>query len=174
MLLDSTRQEVWNEIRNVERNCRYYEIMHSRFTQRFFAIRLITLILIASGLSAMLDILPWANDIVKAIVIFGATGLTIWDAVSNYSKRASIAHVIHLHFARLRTEWRELWLSVDDESTDETAARHQIRDLFQRAVEVESWAGFSEMTVDKKLNIKTGLEADAIVKSRYYVIEPQP
>lgn len=167
MVSDRTRQEVWQELLDIDRTCRYYEAVQSSATRYRFGIRIATLLLIAGSIAAILDLLPWFNSIVAAIVAVVVTGLTVWDAVADYSKKAAIAQTIHFQCSKLRVEIRDLWLSVDDETVDEAEMRQQVRNLALRSKESENWAGFVDITTDQRLNKKTTKAAYDAVTDRY-------
>ena len=167
MVSDRTRQEVWQELLDIDRTCRYYEAVHSSATQWHFFIRIATLLLIAGSITAILDLLPWFNSIITAIVAVLVTGLTVWDAVSGYPKKAAIAQAIHFQCSKLRVELRDLWLSVDDETVDEAEIRQQVRYLARTSKETENWAGFVDIDTNQKLNKKTTKAAYDTIADRY-------
>ena len=118
----------------------------------------------------MLDLLPLPGSAVqwmKAAFAFAITGLTIWDVVANFPKKAAIAQVIYTQCAKLRVEWREIWLSVDDESTDESLLRQRILRLEREHHEIEGLAGYSDIRPDRKLNEQTAKDAHEVISRRY-------
>ena len=163
MVTDQTRNELWNQLLDIDANCRYYEAVHSRTTTTHFVVRVITLVALAGSITAILNLLPWGNDLAKTLLVVLVTGLTVWDAVSNYPKKAAVAHLIHFQSVRVRSELRDLWFSVEDAAADEGDIRRRLRELIRMANEIETWAGFSDITVDVKLNRKTTDEADKVV-----------
>ena len=167
MVNDQTRNELWQQLLDIDRNCRYYETVYSKATKKQFWTRVVTLIALAGSITAVLNLLPWGNDLVKTGLVALVTGLTVWDAVSNYPKKAAVAHVIHFQCAGLRVDIQDLWLSVDYESATEEDTRRRLRDLARRASEIENWAGFSDIEINGKLNRRTTEEAYAAVPDRY-------
>ena len=170
MISDRTRNEVWTGLLNINRTCRYYEKVHSRATRWTIWVRVGILVLVAGGVTAILDLLPLGdsgNLWAKAAIVLFLTSLTIWDVVANFQKRATIAQVIYTQCSKLRIEWRELWLSVDDASADEEQVRRQMALLERDRVESESWAGYSDVMPDKKLNEKAAQEAYDITEKQY-------
>jgi hypothetical protein len=163
MVTDQTRNELWNQLLDIDANCRYYEAVYSRTTTTHFVVRVLTLVFLAGSITAVLNLLPWGNDLAKALLVVAVTALTVWDAVSNYPKKAAVAHLIHFQSVRVRSEMRDLWLSVEDGSADEDDIRRRLRELIRLANEIETWAGFSDITVNTKLNRKTTDEADKVV-----------
>ena len=168
MVSQQTRNELWQELYDIERSCRYYESMYTRTARAHFWIRLVTLLLIAGSITAIMGLLPF-SDLFKAVVVASVTSLTIWDAVSNYPKKAAVAHAIHFHCSRVRTDLRDLWLLVYDEAVDDGDMRERVRQLARMSQEAENWAGFSDIQVDGKLNEKTSEDARKVLESRYNV-----
>ena len=167
MINQQIRRQIWNEFFDIEGTCRYYEALHAKNTRCHFFVRLFTLLLVAGAITSILDVLPALSNVFAPIAIALATGLTIWDAVSNYQKKAAIAHIIHFQCSRLRIELRNLWLSVDDKSADEEWMRGELFRLSRLHKEVENWAGFSDITVDTKLNTRIANDAKKVLKDRY-------
>ncbi len=87
MVSDQTKNELWQQLFDIERNCRYYESLYTRTARWHFGIRFGTLTLIVVGIFAIPDSWPWFHDWIKAVIAFFAVVLTIWDVVSNHSKR---------------------------------------------------------------------------------------
>ena len=105
MVSDRTRNEVWTGLLNVERTCRYYEQVHARATWWTITLRVLILLAVAGGVTAILDLLPLPGSAVqwmKAALAFAITGLTIGDVVANFPKKAAIAQVIYTQCAKLR------------------------------------------------------------------------
>ena len=58
MTSERTRREVWIELLDIDRACRYYEKVHARATLSHFLMRLGILISVAGGVTAILDLIP--------------------------------------------------------------------------------------------------------------------
>ena len=135
MVNDKVRNAVWYNLSDIEMHCRYYEKTHSRATRMHLGIRVVTLLLVAGAITPIVDTIPGANGIVKAGLFGLATGLTIWDAVFSYAKKAGMAHAIYINCARLRVQWRSLWLSTSDSIVDEATLRRAMTDLEYRTLD---------------------------------------
>ena len=168
MISDRTRQEVWNELLDIDRMCRYYEEVHSKAARWHLIVRLAVLVAVAGGIGAILGLIPGPTAVYQVILATAIAILTVWEVVSNYAKRAATAHAIHVHSSILRVQLRELWLSVDDDSAEETNVRQRVRELAYMSGEVENWAGASDITLDEKLNERTSKDAYTVVRNRYY------
>ena len=167
MVSPHIRQEVWNELLHINQNCRYYEAIHSRAVKTYFWLRVLTLGALALSLSVVVNLLPWGNDFGKVAVVVLVAGLTIWDAVSNYPKRAAIGNLVHFQFAMLRVEINDLWLSVNKESLNDDQVITKMSEIGRKTVELENWVGLSEIELDVKLNQKASDEADRDVADRF-------
>ena len=167
MISEQTQDEVWNGLLDIERTCRYYEAIQANATRCHFIIRVLTLTLIAGGITAILDLLTPYSSLVAATIVISITGLTIWDVVSNYPKKATMAHSIHLQAANARTEWRDLWLSMSNRDTEEAYVRKQVRTLTNQTAEVEHMAGYVDLYLNRKLNRRITKDADLVVSDRH-------
>ena len=169
--LSTLRQEVWHSLIEIDRHCRYYETVHSRAMFKHTLIRVLTLLLIAGVVTPIVDLIPIGNEIVRASLFSLATGLTIVDAIVNFNKKAATAHAIYVNCDRLRVEWRNLWLSVADSTTDVDTGKlqQQMLDLSYRTSEVKGWASASDFTPDGKLNEQTARDSYRVVEARYRV-----
>lgn len=171
MVSDQTRSELWNQLLDINHNCRYYEALRSKAVRRHFTVRIVTLVALAGSITAVLNLLPWGNDLVKTLIVALVTGLTIWDAVSNYSKRAAVAHFVHSQSVKIRSEMNDLWLMAGDGSIEDDDMRQRMLELSRSFGEVENWVGMSDIETDVKLNRKTTKEADEDVADRYRQID---
>ena len=169
MISDRTRQELWSELLDISRMCRYYEALQSRYTRWHVGLRFTTLVAIAVGIGGVLELLPGPAGFISGVTAFGIALLTIWESVANYSKKAAVAHAIHFRCSQLEVDIRELWMSVDDDLPleGENEIRRDLRHLARMAKEVENWAGFSDIHTDYKLNEKTTRDAYDVAVKRH-------
>ena len=173
MLSDRTRQEIWNELLDVDRACRYYEAVYARATKWHLIIRVAVLVALAGGIAAILDFLPGPTAVYQVVLAALIAALTVWEAVANYAKKAAVSHAIYIQFTKLRVQLRDLWLLVDDEVVDEADVRRRVRELALMSGETENWAGASDITPNAKLNERTQKDAFNIVSDRYKEQQPQ-
>ena len=167
MISDRTRKEVWNELLDIDHACRYYEAVHARASRRYLGVRALVLMSIAGSIVAILDLLPGPTVVYQILFAALVAALTVWEAVSNYAKRAAAAHTIYTNSSLVRTQLRELWLMVDDESADEMDVRHRVQGLALTRAGIGNLAGASDLIPDEKLNEKVTKDAYAFVSSRY-------
>ena len=167
MVEKHTRLAVWNALLDVERMCRYCEAAHSKATRYHFFIRLTTLLLITGSIAAILELPPAFNDLAKGLVVTAVAGLTIWDALANYSKKATVSQVIYAQCSKVRLDLRDLWLSVEGELLGAIEARQRLYTLSSRIEEATQWGGLVDLQIDRKTNEETTKGAYAVVKNRY-------
>ena len=167
MVEKHTRLAVWNTLLDVERMCRYYEAVYSKAARYHFFIRLTTLLLITGSIAAILELLPAFNDLAKGLVVTTVAGLTIWDALANYSKKATVSQVIYVQCSKIRLDLRDLWVSIEDKLSDTIEARQRLYSLSSRIEEVTQWGGLIDLQIDRKTNKATTEGAYAVVKNRY-------
>ena len=167
MITEKTRREVWVELLEISRTCRYYEALQTQFTLKHQGLRVVTLVIISVGLAGVLDLIPGlpaaGNAVIAAIIAI----LMILESVANYSKKAAIAHAIYFRCSQLRVEVQGLWDTVEDEDAEDQKIRTSIRALALQSKEVENWVGFGDIHVDKKLNERTTKEAYDYAQERY-------
>jgi len=173
-----TRNELWGLLFDLERTHRYYERLYSRFTTLYVWLRVIILLFLASG-SAVLVIatLPLPASVSVVVMFFPAgagvvlVGLTVWDFVAGYPRKAAIIQGICMHLSYLRTEAHQLWLHIDDPEPrySESEVREQIYDMSQKWMELEHIARANDINVDHCLNMKTSMEARQVLTERYHV-----
>ncbi len=164
---DSLRTEIWQNVLDVDRYCRYYEVVHNRAAQRHIWIRGLSLFAIILGATPFNDIFPIGGEYIRIILFAIAAGLTVWDAMHNYSKRASAAQFIYSGCDRLRIEWTRLWISVDSGTIDGSEAQRQLQDLSLRMSEITAQAGYNDIPLDDKINQRTTDAAYDMVSKRF-------
>ena len=168
MISPTARNELWQNLLDINRMCRYYESLHSINTRKHFVVRVATLVLITGGITAVLDVIPNVDGFVtKTLVALPAVVLTIWDALANYSKKAAVAHASMVQSAKLRAELQDIWLEAEDDDVDEAGIRRRARELSFTIAEIEGWAGANDLQVDQKLNERTAKDAYKVVAERY-------
>ena len=167
MVNNETSNEAWQQLFEVEHLCRYYERVHASATRWQIIIRLATLILIAGAITAILELLPWANDISKVSLAALVAALTIVDAVLNFPKKAAVSHSLYVQCSQLRVDVMDLWLSVEDEAEDETDLRRRVRDLIRRKAVILVLEGAYDLIPDQKANVQTAKDASTVLSQRY-------
>lgn len=162
------RQQLWNAMLHVDRNCRYYEKEHAKNTVKSVCFRTgsIVLVLIASGLAVVFHLWTWLYAVGALLGVIAAI-LTVCEVTLNYSTKASVAHAIYVGSAHVRLELEELWGLVEGSSINDEELRHRMRDLTQQLVYLEGWAGVSGLTPDQALNERITRESYEYVPARY-------
>lgn len=164
MVSEQTRSAVWHELLEVARLVRYYETLSDRHRKKHRWIRFLLLGATAGGIAALLELL-------RSELRLFASGLlallVVWDAVSDYARKAAVLHAVSLECSRLEIEWRELWGDANDPEADEAHVRNEIRRLARRCSEVTGWAGHADIPEDRSLNEKCEAIAYTIEAERY-------
>ena len=164
MVSDQTRNAVWQEILDVARLVRYYEALADRHRFRHSMIRFLLLAAAAGGIAALLELLPPVAQLVAGGLV---ALLVVWDFISNYAKKAAVLHAISLECSYLENEWRELWLDINNGTTDEDDARNRNNRLARRIADVTGWAGHADIRENRKLNEKCEEAAYRVVVDQY-------
>ena len=173
MIADQTRNEVWQELLDIERRCRYYEVVHTRAVRWQLLIRSSSLLFLAVGPFAVMGAIPGPALVYQVVIAAAVAGLTILDFVLNLGKKAAVAQSIYTNCFMLRIPLKDLWLSVDNESSEDAVVRDRLRELSGMAGHAELLAGASDFTTDKKLNLKTTKEAYFVAQDRYTIRTPK-
>lgn len=164
MVSEQTRSAVWRELLEAARLVRYYEALSDRHRKKHRLIRFLLLGATAGGIAALLELLPAELRLIASGLL---ALLVVWDAVSDYAKKAAVLHAVSLECSRLEIEWRELWADANDPETDEAHVRSEIRRLARRCSEVTGWAGHADIPEDRSLNEKCEAIAYTVEAERY-------
>ena len=169
---DRTYKELWGLYYDLERTCRYYEVIHSRATRGFLYLRIGTLTLLAVGAVTLLKLLPLLDDtytaMVAGLLAVALAALTVIDFAFNLPRRAAIALSIRVSLAHLRVDVEHLWREVYEHGNlTEDQLRPRLRDLTLHWQELEGMAKAHDILTDDKLNEKTSNEAYQVLEERY-------
>ncbi len=164
MVSDQTRNAVWQDILDAARLVRYYETLADRHRFKHWLIRFLMLAAAAGGVAALLELLPSIAQLVAGGLI---ALLVVWDSISDYAKKAAVLHAISLECSSLENEWRELWLDIENEATDEADARARNNRLARRMDDVTAWAGHADIRENTRLNEECEAAAYRVVVDRY-------
>lgn len=166
MTTDRTRNGVWQELLDAARLVRYYEALSDRYRRNHFVVRFLLLAAAASGVAALLDLLPPGFQLAAGGLV---ALLVVWDAVSDYARKAAILHAIGLECDALEDEWRELWADIEDRDIDDAEVWRRNRRLARRLSEVTGWAGLVDVREDRKLNLRCEADAHRVTAARHAV-----
>ena len=169
---DNTYRELWGLYYDLERTCRYYEVIHFRATRWFLCLRIGTLTLLAVGAIALLNLLPLLEDtyaaIVAGLLAVALASLTVVDFALNLQRRAAIALSVKVSLAHLRVDVENLWREAYRHGKlTEEELRPRLRDLTLHWQELEGMAKAHDILTDDKLNKKTSEEAYQVLEERY-------
>ena len=105
MATEQTRNAVWQELLDVARLVRYYEVLSDRHRRNHSIVRFLLLAAAASGIAALLDVLPASVQLIAGGLV---ALLVVWDFIADYAKKATVLHALSLECSALEIEWREL------------------------------------------------------------------
>ena len=166
MINTTVYNAIWSALLDVERYCRYYEAQHTRMARQHMIIRFLALISIVVAATPAVNIVPH-EDIARIALFILATGLTIWDAIANYSKHSTVAQLVYIQCDKLRSELRHLWMAVKSGMVDTEEALQQLHGISKQIIETAGWATANDNTVDEKSNNKTQRDAYKSVEQRF-------
>lgn len=161
MASERTRSDVWQELFDVAGLVRYYEALADRHKRRRDRVRFLLLAAAATGVAALLDLLPETARVAAGGAI---AALVVWDFVADHARKAAVLHAASLECGALEIEWRELWTDVNDANASECEARRRNRQLARRIATVKGWANIPE---DRKLNEECARAAHEYLADRY-------
>ena len=169
---DRTYRELWGLYYDLERTCRYYEVIHFRATRWFLCLRIVTLTLLAVGAVALLNLFPILGDthtaFVAGLLAVVLASLTVVDFALNLPRRAAIALSIKVSLAHLRVDVENLWREAYQYGQlTEEELRPRLRDLTLHWQELEGVAKAHDILTDYKLNKRTSEEAYQVLEERY-------
>ena len=164
MVSDRTRNEVWQQLLDAARLVRYYDSLADRNHRKDSALRYLLLASAASGVAAVLELLPGIAQLIAGALI-GL--LVIWDIVVDYGRKAAVLHVIGLECQEIEGDLEKLWLEVDDADADEEDLRSKTNALGRKLTHVTSWARHVNVREHSKLNEECAAAAYQVAADRY-------
>lgn len=164
MVTDQARNDVWQGLLDVARLVRYYEALANRHRLCHFWVRLLLLGAAASGIATLLGVLPNLAQLISGALV---AILVVWDSISDYSKKATVLHMISIECSALDIEWGELWAEANDPFSDDTEVRIKKQRLDRKTLEVTGEAGKASVKDSRRLNRKCAEAAYKVTAERY-------
>ncbi len=164
MVTDQVRSIVWQEYLDAARLVRYYEALSDKYRRNHFIVRFLLLAAAASGIAALLEILPAIAQLIATAFV---ALIVVWDFVSDYARKAAILHAISIECSELETEWQELWTEINEDEIGTAEVLWKNRRLSRRILGVTSWAGVADIRENQKLNEKCAESAYKVMVDRY-------
>ena len=156
-----TRQRIYRDLCNAERNARYYEALAGKYRLRHKLLRgllLVSVLVEATLIQRFTD--PLIIGAGVAVIVL----LVVWDAISDYAKNAALLSSISADCLTLNYEWDELWLDVESYTVSEAAARSRRRRLIS---EFDSLERRIEMSPDEGLATRSAQAATKALEEKY-------
>ena len=168
MVSDATRNAVWQSYLDVVRLVYYYESLADKYQRLYFWIRFGMLFFVIVSVASPFAPFPQpVGAIVTVAMILVTATLVTADYVGDFAKKAAVLHGIAGQVNRLGSEWRALWLVIDDADSEDGMARRKNEDLQSRLTETTEQAREAGITINDKLNQKCVETAYAIVEDRH-------
>ena len=134
LVSEQTRKEVWAKVHSTEYAERYYQYLGNRYMKRhrvctYFTIGLgggavVPLILVGFS-SSSTALVSWVLGIVGVLL----AGVTIYNLVGDFARRASVATFVARTCGRAAREFRDLLNTIDLNAIDEGPARVELTRL---------------------------------------------
>lgn len=155
------RSQVWQGLLDSERYVRYYSALADKYRRRHFYTRYSALVsVLAEALAIPLGLniyLVWAVGV-------GIIFLVIFDAVSDFAKKAAVLDWISAEASESNVRWHMLWLNIEAYKINEEEALSRQFDLLTRFNVV---AGRLDVSIDDKINYQSEEIAFKVVESKY-------
>ena len=168
MVSDATRNAVWQSYLDVVRLVYYYEALADKYQRLYFWIRFGMLFFVIASVASPFAPFPQPIGVIVTVALIMVTAtLVAADYVGDFAKKAALLHGIAGQVNRLGSEWRALWLVIDDADSEDGMARRKNEDLQSRLTETTEQAREAGITINDKLNQECVETAYAIVEDRH-------
>jgi len=164
MVPEYTRNLIWGKFLDAGRIARYFSRLSRRHHRRHQFIRIALLVSVMGSVTDLIDLLPAFAAIVFGII---ASVLIAIDFSFEDGRKASVALFIAVECGKLESAWERLWVSVNNHQLEEDSARRINSELDDRIIAVTSIAGYSNLTENSKINVKSAEEAYAVIGEQY-------
>ena len=155
---ETTKDAVWTTKCDLEWHVRYFSAMHDHKRRVYRLIRLGLL------LGVFVDgFLFFASTTYETVFYFaialgiGLAGLTVWDAVSNYSTDAVASRIISAACRQLRRETEALWRQTETNTVELEYVESTLQTIQRRWETALQWA---EPETNNKINKTAQLAAN--------------
>ena len=158
---ESTRQRIYRNLCNAERNARYYEALAGKYRLRH---RLLRGLLLVSVLVEAALIQRYTDPLIIGAGVLVIVLLVVWEAISDYAKNAALLSSMSADCLTLNYEWDELWLDAESYAVSEAAARSRRRQLIS---EFDSIERRIEISLDEGLASRSAQAATEAMEEKY-------
>ena len=130
----------------------YYEALANRYRWYYISLRVALLVSVFGSVAstfAPLDYLPATLILVAATVILVAV-----DYALDFAKKSAVLHQVSVQVGLLETEWKMLWIRVDDDDSADSNIRSRSLQLEERLMEATRRCGEEGIATNYKLDRK--------------------
>ena len=143
-----TRKAVWDGLIELDVSVRYCQNMHNRHQIWHIVLSCILATSGAGGIVSLLAHAPiWVQITLNAIIPF----IAIWSIVANEGKKAHIFYTLTGECTRLRNEYKELWMSVENYQLSNDDVLSKLKNLNNQYEDIKSRNG-SDLRLSNRIN----------------------
>ena len=147
MASETVRQEIWQNMLDVDRQTRYYHTLTERYQRKRNALNIVLFLAAAGGVSALVHILPASlAPLLHGVVIV----CVVFEFVRDYATKTAVLYTIRRDCQDLATEWQSLW--AQQNQLDEPTLIQRDTQLSHRLDTVTGRVDFIGIQEDVTLN----------------------
>ena len=144
---EHTKDRLWQDMLDLARLTRYYELQTNKLTRRYRVVRLILLIGAGASLSLAVGNLPIWIGIGGAAVLLVATAIEfIWD----WGMQASLSHAINLECCVIEKDYESLWSRVNTGQIDDSDSLRELDHLNLRVIAAAALISASDEGINRR------------------------
>ena len=167
MVSEDTRRELWQQLADIGRLCRYYAMYADRMQRKHIGVRGALLFASLSGAAALTGVLPNYWGVIQplaALLIAVAVGA---DYTFDFGGKARLLHVIALQCRKAEENWHQLWLRANAPDARDDDMRAESERLTAHVMEITGWASVQGITADERINVEAEETAIRVLLERY-------
>ena len=167
MVSEDTRRELWQQLADIGRLCRYYAMYADRMQRKHIWVRGALLFASLGGAAALTGVLPNYWGVIQplaALLIAVAVGA---DYTFDFGEKAKLLHVIALQCRKAEENWHQLWLRANTPEAGDGDMRAENERLVAHVMEVTAWTNVQGITVDERINEKAEETSIRVLLDRY-------
>ena len=173
MVSQRTRNVVWQSYLDVSRLGLYYETLANRYRRYYLLLRVALLFSVIGSVAS--PFMPLIHPAATFILVAATVILVAVDYALDFAKKSAVLHQINVQVGRLETEWKMLWIRVDDDDSADSNIRSRNLQLEERLMEVVRRCGEEGIATNYKLDRKCmEMAYDVIEEKTKHARQEQP
>ena len=155
-----TKSRLWQDMRDLARFVRYYEMQTNQLTRNHRFVRLFLLVGAGATLTLAVGDLPGWVGIAGSFILLVATAVEfIWD----WGTKASLSHAINLECCVIEKDYEDLWSRVKTGQATEQECLEKVNQLSVRVI-----AATALLTeTDEGINNEAYDRADEVLEAKW-------